>query len=238
MQDETINFYDKESGIYTVKRYPNQIESYTQYIFRRRLNILLSFLKKSEQVIPINSSVFEIGCADGVIFKFLEESFPHRFSKLVGVDISPGMVAEATKQNTNKNASFILRDTAPVERYDMVLEVGVHIYDLEAEIAYIAQFLKPHGYFVYSAAGGSSLYKKIKMRDKEYSKDYLPYSSAEEVIKKYFSIEDSVVYGLFVPKLWQIPALGRFFQPIFDWIFQFIAPELFHEKLYLLKKLD
>lgn len=238
MQEETVNFYDKESGIYTAKRYPNLVESYTQYIFRTRLNIFLSFLKKGQHVIPPNPSVFEIGCADGIVFKSLEESFPHRFPKLVGVDISPGMVAEATKQNTNNNTSFALRDNVPPALYDMVLEIGVHVYDLEAELAYVAQFLKPQGYFVYSAAGAKSLYKKIKMKDKDYSNDYLPYSSGEEVLRKYFSIEDSAVYGLFVPKLWQIPALGRFLQPVVDSIFQFIAPELFHEKLYLLKKLD
>ncbi len=237
MKDETINFYDKESGIYTAKRYPNHVESYTQYIFRTRLNILLSFLKKSKQVIPINSSVFEIGCADGVVFKSLEGSFPHRFSKLVGVDISPGMIAEATKQNTNKNTSFTLRDAAPADQYDIVLEIGVHVYNLDAELAYVSQFLKPNGYFVFSAAGGKSLYKKIKMRDKEYSKDYLVYSSLEKVLQRYFTIEDSAVYGLFVPKLWQVGALGRFLQPIFDGVFQFI-PELFHEKIYLLRKLD
>jgi SAM-dependent methyltransferase len=236
MIQDTVDFYEKESGHYTAKRYPEITTSYTQYLFKKRLKIFLVFLIKIEKDLPQNATILEIGCADGVLFKAIEEKFPNRFSKLVGTDISPKMIEEARRQNTNTRASFCLRDELRPEKFDLVIELGVHPFDLDGELNYVSGYLNSKGYFFYNLGGLKSLYARFKLKDKPYIKDYKTYSLYEKFLSKYFSIEASQVYSLFIPWLWKIPFVGRSLQPVFDFVFRGITPELFHEKIYLLKK--
>lgn len=106
MDNRTIKYYDRESSQYTDKRYAPVTESYIQYVFKTRLQIFLSFLAKIEKSLPEKATIMEIGCADGVIFKAIENRFPGRFHHLVGVDISSDMIREATKKNNNERAEF------------------------------------------------------------------------------------------------------------------------------------
>jgi SAM-dependent methyltransferase len=177
-----------------------------------------------------------VGCADGVLLKALEERFPNQFSKLVGMDISPKMIEEGVKQNTNPRASFYVKSDLPSETFDIVVELGIHPFNIDEELEYASVHLKPHGYFVYDLVSSQSLFAKLKLKGKYYVKDYKTYSEYDPILKKYFSIVRTHVYGLFVPKLWSVPALARIFQPVFDALFAKITPKFFHEKIYLLKK--
>jgi hypothetical protein len=89
---------------------------------------------------------------------------------------------------------------------------------------------------VYSSAGKNSLHAKIKLTDKKYAEDYLSYPEYEAIISKYFNVVSSEIYGLFIPKLWVFPRLARKIQPTLEIMFRRILPNLFHEKIYLLKK--
>jgi len=234
--DNQISFYDKESVYYTKKRYAPVTESYTQYIFKIRLAIFLSFLERIEKDLPKNATIFEIGCADGVVFKAIEKKFPERFSRFVGMDISPKMIEEAKKQNDNPRAIFCVRNDTPSEQFDIVIELGVHASDLQTESQYVSDHLKPGGYFFYSYAGSESIYRRIKLKDVAYAEEYQPYAAYESILRKFFEIRYEKVYGLFVPKLWKFPSIARALQPVIDVILERFVPELFHEKLYVLVK--
>jgi SAM-dependent methyltransferase len=236
MDKKVIDFYDKESAYYSDKRYAPIIQSYTQYVFRTRLNIFLSYLEKIEKDLPKEASIFEIGCADGVVFKAVEQKFPGRFLKLVGMDISPKMIEEAIKKNDNTRATFFIRDQAPLEKFDVVVELGVHPFDVEGESKYVSEHLKTGGYFFYDSAGSNSIYRHLKLKDAVYAEDYKPYKVYEDILRKFFIIKHTEAYGLFIPKIWKHPSIARFIQPKVDRLFRCISSNLFHEKLYVLIK--
>jgi len=73
-----------------------------------------------------------------------------------------------------------------------------------------------------------------KSEDK-YLDDYKTHATYKLNFKKFFSVLRSRGYGLFLPKLWKYPPIARLFQSFFDFVFQKITPELFHDKIYLLQ---
>ncbi len=238
MIQDAVEFYDKESGHYTTKRYPKVTLSYTQYVFKKRLEIFLNQLAEIEKNLPRNATVLEIGCADGIVFKAMEQRFPNRFVKMIGIDVSPKMISEAKKTNTNPRANFFLRNDVKSEKFDLIIELGIHPYDINGELEYVNDHLNSNGHYFYSAVGRKSAFVGLKLKREKYLDDYKSYKKYEEIFSKYFSVEKGEVYGLFIPKLWTTPFLGRNLQSIFDLIFKELFPELFHEKIYMLKKLD
>jgi SAM-dependent methyltransferase len=235
MAYNTIEYYDAESGAYSRKRYEGALVTYTQYLFRKRLQIFTGFLG---DILPPErrAKMLEIGCADGIIMNRIAAAYPKNIEKIVGLDISPMMIETARERNHDPRLLFFLRDEAPHEQYDIVIELGVHIENWEEEVKYVKDNLTPGGHFLLSVAGKSSLHARIKLNGAEYLKDYKTYKAAEEIITSHFEIVEARVYGLFTPKLWAIPFLGRILQPVIDTIFRPMVPELFHEKIYLLKK--
>lgn len=238
MTKKIVDFYDKESTGYTQKRYPVITESYTQYIFKKRLAVFLSFIESVIDDLPQDISMLEIGCADGIILKAVEERFPNRFSKLVGVDISPGMIKEAKDSNKNPRASYFLRDELISEKFTLVVELGVHPFDLAGELSFVNSHLQSGGYFFYDLVGLKALYTRIKLKGEYFVSDYKTYKNSDTELSSVFTIVKASVYGFFVPKIWSRPSFARVIQPIVDAIFQNISPELFQEKIYLLKKKD
>ena len=234
MSQDQLTFYNNESAQYSKKRYEGALLSYTQYLFRTRLSIFIRMLERAIGARK-NISIFEIGCADGVILQAIAKTFPDSIQNMVGIDISQGMIETAAAYNQNKNISFALRGLEENRKYDMVIELGVHVPDLQKEIGYVKSRLVEGGYFIYSVAGRKSSHVMFKRKNDAAVKDYLTYEEAEKILKNNFDIVDAVPYGLFVPKLWTSPSAGRFFQPLFDVVFRHIAPELFHEKIYLLR---
>lgn len=235
MNKETIEFYDKESAIYSEKRYPKITQSFTQYLFKTRKYFFLKRLGGVLGSMDKNPSVLEIGCADGILLQQMEDRFPDKFEKLVGVDISSKMIWEAVSRNQNPKAKFFLRDNIQEERFDIVIELGVHPFNLSNELEYVRTHLNPGGFFFYSVVGANSLHVRLKMRDKEYTKDYLDYQDYEREFLGHYSILSSDGYGIFIPKVWSLPTIARIIQPIVDKIFSFVMSSWYHEKIYLLR---
>ena len=233
--DNPVDFYNKESSQYSKKRYEGQTVTYFQFLFKRRRELFLAFVHQIEASFK-DSTALEIGCADGVIVKKLLQKSKESFSSVTGIDVSPKMIEEARATTTDPRAHYFLRGEEPNEKYDLVIELGVHTYDFDSEMLYISNLLHSQGYFIYSLSGKDSIHAHLKLKNKSYLKDYMKYTEYDNIITKYFDIELSEPYGLFVPKLWSIPFLARVVQPLVEMLFKNIFPNLFHEKIYLLQK--
>ncbi len=230
-----VDYYDARSSSYSNERYPKVTSNYMHYVFKTRQKIFLDFLRGIINNLPENPSILEIGCADGLMFREIEKEFPNVFSKMVGVDVSPKMIEEANRQNKNTRSSFLLRENLAQEKFDVIIELGVYPFDMGEEMSIVKNSLKDNGYFFYSVSGSGSFYTNIKNKDAYHLKFHKTYKNYHKFFSNYFSVKKSQVYGMFIPKLWSIPPLARVLQPIFDFVFKIITPELFHEKIYLLQ---
>ena len=233
--DTTTQYYDKESSSYSHKRYDGQLLTYVQFLFRQRLSIFLDYLTTILSDKTDNLSLIEIGCADGIIIRKVLEYFPERWERIVGLDISEEMLKEARRRTNNPLVFFQIRNGEGLRPTDIVIRLGVHTPNLEEEIEYIKKILKPGGYVFYSVGSKKSLHVRFKLKNAPYVKDYLTYNKYDERFSKEFDLVNSKVYGFFVPKLWTFPNIARVVQPIFEFIFRHFTPELYHEKIYLLR---
>lgn len=231
-------FYDKASSEYSERRYNRVSESYIQFFFKRRLNLVLNYIKNNlSKDNRSNMRLLESGCADGIVIDSIIKSFPNLFSEYVGTDISKGMIDVANNKNIHNNVLFCLKNTQESGYFDLVLAIGFispGIFD--DEFNYINKYLKKNGIFIISLASKKSLYTLLKLKDKEYVKDYWTHNEYKNYLEKRFEIIDSMPCGFFIPKLWSIPFIARILQPILENIMKYITPDLFHEKLYILRK--
>ncbi len=234
--NQTVRFYNDESSVYSDKRYNGSTNTYVQFFFQQRRKIVLNLLKdilKDKK----DLSLIDIGCADGVLTGDIDDLFPGKFRKMVGTDISPGMIEVAKKKYQNKkHLSFYVKDECPVEKFDIALGLGyvsAEIY--ESEVEYLSKRLISGGYYLLTFTSNSSIYSRFKLRDKPYFKNYRTYGEYENMLRKYFVILNKKPNGFFVPKLWQFPVIGRLLQPVFNFVFSFITPNLFHETIYVVK---
>lgn len=231
-------FYDKESSFYSIKRYEGVADTYTKFFFKKRQQVLLSFIKSICIKDNEKLSLIDIGCADGVVTQEIDNTFPESFEKIIGIDVAPKMIEEAQKKNLKPNISFFVRGEEDVAlKYDVALEVGFLNPTLfDQEFPFIKNILKENGYFICSVAAKQSIHSILKMRDKEYVKTYFNYNEYEKVFNDHFEVIRSEPYGLFIPKLWAFPNVANVIQPFLESILKFLTPGLFQEKLYLLKK--
>ena len=230
-------FYDKESAQYSSKRYPAVARDYVQAFFKLRLALTI------ESMAPYLSqrkdlTLLEIGCADGVVMREFDHSFKVTFAKSVGIDISEEMVNKARSLNASSVSSFFVRGMeSSTEAFDVIVEIGVANYaDFGQELAYAEVHLKSHGIYALSIAGKGSL--NDKLGGAVGYKNFFSYKEYEAEIRKTFVIDLIVPVGLRVPLLWRVPFIGRLIQPIVEEIATILAPNLFHEKIYFLKKMD
>ncbi len=238
--DRTIQFYNAESTQYSQKRYEGVTISYFQFLFKTRREIFLRMIESLAKSTSPKISLFDIGCADGVVLRSLDEKFPSLFSSITGVDIAPEMVVRAAKLSPKDRFSFYVRAQEPEKRYDVVTELGVHVTDLRKEIDYVTNKLVSGGYYIYVAVDKNSLHSYFKLKRKpevqSYFKDYLSYREVEKIISEKFNIITKVPYGIFIPKLWSLPAFARVVQPIIEKICKLFAQSFYHETIYLLRK--
>lgn len=227
-------FYNKASGHYSADRYPAVARSYTQFFFKRRLDIVmreLRYLLGGKKGLTL----LEIGCADGVVLRAVDTVFHDSFSDVVGIDTSSDMIKRAAMLSFGTGIRFLMRgEYIEKELLDVVIEVGVVNYaDVDEELEYAEKILKDTGVYILSIAGKNSLngYFGGGVGYKNFS----PYHDYEDKIKKKFTIEQVIPCGFFVPLLWKSPIVGRVIQPALEKIFSRIAPDLFHEKIYILK---
>ncbi len=244
MDKKTIiaDFYTKESVQYSKKRYEGELNTYTQYLFRKRMNIYFDFLRYIKSNVNKKISLFDIGCADGVVLFNTEYIFSDMISSYTAVDISSGMIEVANNNKPNDKFSFYLRGKESNSNYDLVTELGVHVPDLKSEISYIKQKLNSdNSYFIFSSSSGGSLHTYFKIRNNPETShigELKRYNEIENILKSEFKIIKSIPYGLFIPKLWANATIGKMLQPIIDKVFSFIVPGLFHEKIYLLTPIN
>ena len=233
--DNTVDFYNDESEQYSRKRYEGETMTYFQFLFKRRRQLFLGLISRISGELK-DSDVLEIGCADGVLVKKLFQKLPNIFKSIIGIDVSPLMLERARETTKDPKASYFLRGEEPEGKFKLVIELGVHVQNFDDEMLYVCQKLESNGCFIYSASGRNSLHAKIKLSKEKYVVDYMDYPEYEKVIRKYFEIISAEPYGLFVPKLWAIPSIARLLQPFLDSVFKNTFPDLFHEKIYLLRK--
>ncbi len=233
MDKKGNSFYDLESVVYSKKRYQGVTRSYTQYFFKRRLSLVLRLLGR---IGGKNLKLLDIGCADGIMTISIHEHFPEMFSELVGVDVSSAMIEVARKATSDPQISFFLKSETPNKRFDIALSLGyLSAVIFEDEARFVSDHLKSDGYYICALAGRDSLHRRLKLGNVPYLSDFRAYSEYDKMLRTHFLIVKEIPYGLFVPKLWSMPFLARILQPVFEVFFAHIAPNLFHEKIYLLK---
>jgi 2-polyprenyl-3-methyl-5-hydroxy-6-metoxy-1,4-benzoquinol methylase len=228
-------FYNKESTVYSEKRYPKVATSYTQFFFKERLKHTLLELQKNTVGIH-ECSLFEIGCADGIVLKEIHDAFGNAYSPMVGIDISPGMIAAAKEKFGTLGITFKTRqEYTDTRTFDAVIEIGVINYaNLTEELEYIAKHINPTGVAIISLAGTGSLWDKTRKSDTGFA-TFLSYHDYEAEIAKRFTIVKAIPVGLPLPVIWRAPAVARVVEGILETLFRPILPNLFHEKVYVLK---
>jgi SAM-dependent methyltransferase len=232
MRDTT--FYNRESVQYSEKRYPPVAESYLQYFYLRRFDIVKDYLA---QAIDTPVRLLEIGCADGIVIRKLSGDLPGKFREIVGVDIAKDMIEEATRKNTSPQIRFCLRDELPVdEQFDVVVEVGVVNYaSVDEELDAAQAHMREGGRYILSIAGTNSLKNRLKGEDG--FSDFRAYHIYEDMIKEDFIVERVMGCGIFVPYLWRVPRIARIVQPVVDALCNVLGARwLCHEQVYLLRK--
>jgi SAM-dependent methyltransferase len=234
------SFYDVESSVYSEKRYADKARTYVQYFFNRRLSIVLEAIAAHISG-KTSLMLLDIGCADGVMTRKIAEAFPASFSKLVGTDISVPMIEKARMLTHDSRISFFIKgSTRPADvshqKFDIALGLGYLTSAMFAQEAdFVREHLVPGGLYICSFAARGSLRARLKLKGQPYLKDYLSYAGYRSMLSERFEIIDEIPYGLFIPKFWALPSLGRALQPVIDALFTHIVPGLFHEKIYVLR---
>jgi SAM-dependent methyltransferase len=230
------NYYNKESSVYSKKRYPEKSTYFVHFLFKRRLQILIKYLqliaKKKEM------SLLEIGCADGFVSIQIREN-TNIFDEIVGIDISPEMIRIANSSNKDKEIKFLIRnnDINLNRKFDVIVEVGVlNLVDLYSELNFVKNNLTDDGIYICSVASRTSLLNKLKSEGERDFRHFHTFKEYEREIRRYFLITKSISYGLFIPYIWKMPVFAHLFQVIIEKILKDITPNLFHEKIYFLKK--
>lgn len=234
MKDST--FYNQESVQYSEKRYPAAARSYTQFFFKRRLAITKDYIRWVLRHDVVQPTLLEVGCADGVVLRDIEKTFPGVFGALVGIDIAPKMIEQARKSTVSANTEFFTRDAyVGTGSVAVVVEVGVVNYtNFEEELAFAHSRLKSGGFYILSVAGTGSLRNRLKHEGG--FNDFRSYAEYERLISGKFTVRQVRGCGFFVPYLWRFPVLGKVVQSVLDPMIGFLAPGLCHEKVYLLEK--
>jgi ubiquinone/menaquinone biosynthesis C-methylase UbiE len=230
-------YYDQESNRYSQKRYEGDTKTYVQFFYKNRRDTVLKLISKIIEG-KKDLTLLDVGCADGVLSFAILEKFPSTFKKIVGTDISLPMIEEAKKKaGDNQKISFCLKDDCPEDTFDIALGLGyLDVLNIEQEMHFLKSRLKQGGYYLCTLASKQSLFYKIKFDKPELKDIYSTYYKYRELLTRDFVIIKEVPYGLFIPKLWVIPVVARVVQPILEAVFRNILPNLFHEKIYLLRK--
>ncbi len=230
---KTPQFYDGESSTYAEMRYAGRADSFQKFFFQKRLALLIEFAEEAAKGKEA-PSLLDIGCADGYVTGRLKESVA--FGKVIGVDTSEGMIKAARDKNTDpESVRYFLKGEEPAGAYDCIAEIGVPVSDYRGELSFAAAHLNEGGSFIYSTPGSRfslfSAFKGNRHVEKTFS-----FGEFEAEARKSFDIERAELYGFFIPKLWIFQSAAPAMQRAAESIFKYVAPWLFHEKIYLLRK--
>lgn len=227
-------FYNQESSQYSAKRYPPVATTYIQFFFKERLRLTIEQLKTIVGF-KENSTLLEVGCADGVVLREISKRLDGAFSKLVGIDLAEGMVEQARSRTSDSRSKFFLRGKEVLDGpVDVIVEIGVANYaDIDEELRYAYEHLADGGVYILSLAGKDSS-NALFGKGIGY-KNFLSYGDYEQKIADVFRIETVIPCGFFVPLLWRIPRVARVVQPVIEKVMATVAPNAFHEKIYVLR---
>jgi SAM-dependent methyltransferase len=233
----TDEYYDDEARVYSEKRYPERVVAYSQFLFTHRRELVLRLLRHVIANTSTPRSLFEMGCADGILLRSISARYPGAFSTMLGADISQPMIDTARALTTDDTIQYAMRDSLPDRgSYTCVMEIGVAaiILDTRNELAMFARQLAPGGYVLCILRGHDSIVFLLGRGGADRSL-FKPYQEYEQTVQEFFTIVDSRTCGIYVPLIWKIPALARIVQPLAEYLGR-IFPSLAHERLYLLRK--
>jgi len=143
-------YYDDFSGWYERKRH----HGYHAMLDELELGIVRGLAGGKE--------VLEVGCGTGLIMRGLDG----RAKRLVGVDISPGMLAEARRRGFDVFEGRAEKLPFADESFDLAysFKVLAHVPDIELALREMARVLRPGGHLVaefYNALSLRRLAKRI-----------------------------------------------------------------------------
>lgn len=231
------DYYDAEARVYSEKRYPSVAQNYTHFLFMRRRDIVLSFIEHVISNANAPRSLFEMGCADGVLLRSIAERYPNAFASMTGSDVSEPMLEAARELTHDRVISYISRESLPQNNsYTCAMEIGVGalVLDTEGELEMLARQLAPGGYLICSFGGCNSLVSLLD-RGAARRNQLKSYKEYEHIMRRHFTIVRSRAYGIYMPLMWKTPTLARRIQPLAE-VLGFIFPSLAHEQVYLLQK--
>jgi ubiquinone/menaquinone biosynthesis C-methylase UbiE len=100
--------------------------------------------------IPTGATVLDAGCGTGRALPFLRASVGET-GKVVGADVTPGMIAQAKQRGRAELAQLLVTDVMLLSfagsQFDVVLAAGVipHLVDPRAGLAEMARVTRPGG---------------------------------------------------------------------------------------------
>lgn len=144
------NYYNDFSGWYERERH----HGYHAMLDELELDILLPYAGDRE--------VLEVGCGTGLIMRGLVD----RASRLVGLDISPGMLEEARARGFDVVEGRAEHLPFESESFDLVysFKVLAHVEEIEKALGEMARVLRPGGHMVaefYNALSLRHLAKRL-----------------------------------------------------------------------------
>src|SRR5574343_11548 len=184
-------YYDTASIDYSDKRYNSIPNSFIKFFFQRRLLKAIDLIEKNCKFSE-SQVLIEDGCADGVVIQSVSKIFPKLFETMIGVDISPKMVSRAKEINKNNRISFFLKNEFESQyKADLFLAIGfVSPGIFDDEFSFIKRHLKSDGIAILSLPSINSLYAKLKLSDREVTKDYWSFLEYENFLNNDFIIID------------------------------------------------
>ncbi len=231
----TREFYDRMSDHYSRDRYLSGITNAVQYSYAQRLNIVRVFARRALMG-TTHARILDVGTADGYVLRRIYDDNASHIAAMVGNDIAPKMLEEARRQSTGYPVTFVLRGQEPAGEYNLLMEIGVHMPDPQAEIEWIVERVNHGGYAIITVANRYSWYSRQKLRNKPYIVDYRTFQEYEHYIASSFDILEKRTLGIFIPKLWVLPSFfARLIQTVAEWIIERLAPNTMHERVYLLR---
>lgn len=230
-------YYDKESAVYSLKRYSSVPRNYIQYFFGQRLDIVSNLVGKYANKNADKQGALEVGCADGVVISSIYSRYSNIFGSWTGIDISPQMIEVARNNHKDLPIRFVeRREYMPQGKIGIIIEIGVANYaDVEEELSYAHGILDIDGVYILSLAGRGSLWS-IRQGGEGGFNNFHKYSEYEGLIGKYFDVLAKKPVGLYLPLVWRLPVLARMIQQFCEGIFAPFAKNLFHENIYVLRK--
>lgn len=149
--EQAARFFDSVSGTYKDK-YKDR-SPFHHYFFNERLEKATAELDLSD------ADVLDIGSGTGDLFDHLVKRFPGM--RFHATDVSPGMLAQSALPAERKYVGHAYDHPFAVRTFDAVFMLGVTTYltpeELEKNLAFIAQSLKPGGVAVITFTNSHAL---------------------------------------------------------------------------------